>query len=127
MHGLRINAIILNGIAGTHHAYLLQAGNGAQKGQLHILGQRRTHSLHVIFVHFGTARLQKELMPLFFGEAHHFVLDAGTIAGSNAMNDAAVQRRAIQIGADHIVGGLVGLYALIGTIVTILVFLKVVK
>ena len=41
-------------------------------------------------------------------EAHHLVLDTGTVAGSHPFDGAVVHGRAVNIGANDVVGPLVG-------------------
>ena len=47
-------------------------------------------------------------MPLLVRKAHHLVFDGGTVAGSRALDHAAVQGGAVQVGADDLVRPLVG-------------------
>ena len=47
-------------------------------------------------------------MPILVGEAHNLVLDGGAVARPSAVDLAGVHRRPVQVGADEIVDGLVG-------------------
>src|SRR4029079_19029588 len=57
----------------------------------------------VVFESIATFRLQKDLMLVLLGEAHHLVLDRRTVAWSAALNLTGVHRRPMKVGADQIV------------------------
>ena len=51
-------------------------------------------------------RFQEDLVAVAVGEAHHLVLDRGAVARPAALDGAGEQRRAVDVGADHRVGGI---------------------
>ena len=104
----RVDAVVFDGVGRPHDAAALQAGDGLQKGQLHLFRQGRAHALDVVFAAALAFRLQKELVGTAVGKAHHLVLDGGAVAGADALDAAGIERRPVQVGADDGVGALVG-------------------
>ena len=86
---------------------MFQALDGAVELQLHLLGQGAAHALHVHFLGVLTAGFNKELVARLVGKAHHLVLKAGTVARSHALDPAGIERRAVNVFQDHLLGAVV--------------------
>src|SRR5579883_181746 len=83
---------------------MLQRRNGAQHGKLNIFRQAGIHALDIDLACLPALWLQKDLMGLLLGKAHHLIFDGGAIARPDPFNQAAVEGGAVQIGADDLMG-----------------------
>ena len=104
----RRTIIILHRIPGPQNVGRLQSRYRPDKGQLHLKGQTGRDSVHVIFPGLTPLRLEKNLMPLLVGKAHHFVLDRRTIPRPNPLDDSRIHWRLIEISPDQVMGVRVG-------------------
>ena len=93
----RIDAVILDRVAGAHDARLLQARNRMQESLLHIDGKARRHALHIDFLCMPSFRLQEELVAILVGEAKDLRLDGRTIARTDPFDDTICHRRPIDV------------------------------
>ena len=75
---------------------------------LHVGGQRGADAVAVNFVGVQAFGLEEDVVAGLVGKAHDFVLDAGAIARAGGSDLAAVHRGAMEIGADDLVNGGVG-------------------
>ncbi len=104
----RIDVIVLDGVAETLDADLLQAGDGAQERLLHVLRQRGGDAVGVDGVVVQALGFEENLMRRAVAEAHDLVLDGRAIARAGAADLAGVDGRAVEVGADDAVGFLGG-------------------
>ena len=86
---------------------MLQARNGVDKLQLHILGQGRGKPLKIHFLRFKPARLNEKLVAFLVCKANYFILKAGAIARAFALDFAAIHRRAVKVIQNNPFGFLV--------------------
>ena len=105
--GRRVHTVVFNGVGRAHELQMLKALYGAVHGVLHVFGQAGGHALKVHLLCVLAARLYKYLMARLFRKAHHLVFNRGAVARPDALNGAAVQRRAVQVCADNVMGGFV--------------------
>ena len=80
---------------------MLEPLNRPVKGDLHVLGQRRTHALQIHFLRVRAARLNKELVARLFSKAHDLVLYTRAVARADALDHAAVQGRTVDVLQNH--------------------------
>ena len=100
----RVDIIVFDGISRAQHGGPFQTGDGFQHLALHLLGQRGGNAVGIdggIIEAFG---LEKNLVAGAVGETHHFVLDGRAIARPDAFDLPRIEWRAVEIGADQIVG-----------------------
>ena len=114
VYGQRVDAVVFDGVGIAHDLYMFQPRHGAVHGQLHVVRQRRAHALHVHLVRARAFGFQKDLVPFLVGKAHHLVFDGRAVARSRALDDARIQRRAVQVGADDGVRLFVGIGQIAG-------------
>ena len=77
-------------------------------GFLHEVGEARGEAVEVVFVGAAPFGFDEDLVAVFVREAHDFVFDAGAVARAGAFDDAAVEGAVAEVGADDVVGALVG-------------------
>ena len=95
-----IDAIVFDGVGGAHELHLLQPGDGTVKGGLHLLREGAGQAGEVHLPGVLPHRLQEKLVAGLFGKAHDLILDAGTVAGADALDGAAIQGTAADILPD---------------------------
>ena len=98
-----VHTVILNGISRAHDLDIFKPNDAAIHGDLHILGQAAAQALQIHFLGVFAAGLHKDLMMVFFAKTHHLILNAGAIAGPHPLNHAAIQRAAVNVGANDLV------------------------
>ena len=76
---------------------MLQSGDSVQEFELHILRQRRRESLEIHLLSLRAAWFNKYLMPLLFGEADYFILNARAIARADSVYLSGIERRAVEV------------------------------
>src|SRR6185369_14372458 len=96
----RIDMVIFDGVAGPDNPRALQARNSRNDGELDVLRQRGRDAVRIDGGVIETLRLQEDLMPIAFTEAHDLVFDRWTIARPAALDLAGIHRRPVHIGAD---------------------------
>ncbi len=105
----RVNAVVFYGISIARDFAMLQPGNRAVHGNLHIFRQGRGHPLNIHFFRIFTLRLHKKLVTFLIGKTHHLVLYGRAIARPCAFNQPAEQRRAVEVVAYDLMGFFVGI------------------
>jgi len=78
------------------------------EGRLHVFGQRRRQSVQVHFLAADPFRFHEYLMPVAIGKPYDFVFDRGAVTGTAPDDFTAVQWRAMDVGPDDRMGGLIG-------------------
>ena len=112
-----IDAIVFDGVGGAHELHLLQPGDGTVKGGLHLLREGAGQAGEVHLPGVLPHRLQEKLVAGLFGKAHDLILDAGTVAGADALDGAAIQGTAADILPDDLVGLLIGVADVAGQLI----------
>ena len=103
-----VHAVVFDGVGGAGHLRLLQAGEGVEHFDLHVLRQGGGEALDVQLLGVQPHGLHKELVPGLVGKADDLGLDGGAVSGAYALDDAGDQGAPVQVGPDDGVGGLVG-------------------
>ncbi len=70
---------------------------------LHLPRERRRETVEVVFVRRAPFGFEKELVLLLVGEGAKLVLDRGTVTGSDALDRAVEERRAVEAAAQRVV------------------------
>ena len=112
-----VDAVIFDGVGGTHQFHLLQAGDGAVKGGLHLLREGAGKPGEIHFPGVLPHRLQKELVAGLLGKAHDLILDAGAVAGADALDGAAVEGAAPDILPNDRMGIFIGIANVAGQLI----------
>ncbi len=71
-----------------------------QHFELHLLRQRGRKALHIELLRSEAHRLDKQLMPLFVRKKHDLAFNRRAISRSDTLNDARIERAAVEIFAD---------------------------
>src|SRR5205823_1909840 len=74
---------------------------------LNLKWQTRRNAIHIKLVGMSPLRFQEKLMLFFFGKAHDFVFNRGTIARAGAFDFSGIHRRFIEIVANDLVSSAV--------------------
>ena len=99
----RVDGVVLDGVAGAQHLGRLEAGNRGDDRQLHVDGQRGAHAVDVDLVRLQALGFQVKLVRFLVGKFDDLVFDRGAIARADAVDLAAVHRRAMHVFADDAV------------------------
>mgnify|MGYP000361627069 CR=1 FL=1 len=83
---------------------MLKAFDAVVKGVLHILRQAAGCTLQIHLLGVLAAGLYEERVTVLAGEAHHLILNGGTVARADTLDHAAVQRAALDIVQNDLVG-----------------------
>ena len=97
----RRKVIIFNSIAGAEDVDVFQTADFVQRFQLDFPGQRRREAVEVIFVGAATFGFEEKLMLFLVGKGAELVLDAGTVARSDALDRAVEKRRTVESAAQN--------------------------
>ena len=84
---------------------MLEAGDRRHQPRLDVARQRRRDPVGIDRVVLQPLGLEKDVVARAVGEPHHLVLDRGAVARAGALDAPAIERRAVEIGADHRVDG----------------------
>ena len=103
-----VHAVILDGVGGAHHFRPLQAGDGVEHFQLHVLRQGGGEALDVQLLGVQAHGLHEQLVPGLVREAGYLCLNGRAVPGAYALDDAAVHGGAVQVFPDDPVGFGVG-------------------
>src|SRR6202023_3795644 len=103
----RIEEVVLDGITGAREMRVLEAADGAHELALHLEGQAGGDAVGVDLVSVQSLRLDENLMRRLVREAHHLVLDRGTVARADAFDRAGEHRGAVGGRPDDVVRPLV--------------------
>ena len=103
-----VHTVVLNGIGGPHDLQLLKAHDGMVHGVLHVLGQAGAEALQIHLLGVLAAGLHKHLVAILVGKAHDLILNAGAVAGADALDQPAIQRASADVFPDDPVGFGVG-------------------
>ncbi|MGC0321911.1 hypothetical protein ABIG06_002540 [Bradyrhizobium sp. USDA 326] len=101
----RIHVVVFDRVARPHHLHPLQAWDAGEDRKLDLLRQRGRDAIGIDRRIVEPFRLQKDLMTVAVAEADDLVLDRRAITRPGALDLAGVHRRAMDIGADHLMGG----------------------
>ena len=104
-----VHAVVLDGVGRAHDFKMLKAAYRAVHLVLHSLGQAGRKPLQVHFLGILTAGLNKDGMALLLLKAHDLILDGRAVARTDALNIPAVERRAVQVVENDLVGLGVGI------------------
>ena len=111
-HGLRFERmvqlrgrkiVVFDGIARAVDLQMLETADAVQRLPLHFPGQRRREAVQVVFVCRAALGFEEELVLLLAGEGAQLVLDRGTVTGSDAVDRAVEERRAVKTAAQDLV------------------------
>ena len=105
----RIEEVVLDRIARAGDVRLLETNDRAHQRLLDIKGQAGGDAVRIDLMGLEPLGLDEDLMRRLLGEAHHLVLDRGTIARSDTGDDARIERRAREARMDDLVGPGVGM------------------
>ncbi len=100
--------VVFDGIAVTHDLRMLQSRNQAEHGVLHIARQAGGDAVDIHLECVPALRFQEQLVRVTFAEPHDFGFDRGAVAWPSRLDLAAEHGSAIEIGADQLVHGRVG-------------------
>ena len=106
-----VHAVILDGVGGAHHFRPLQAGDGVEHFQLHVLRQSGGEALDVQLLGVQAHGLDEQLVAFLVGEpvkAGDFGFNGRAVPGPYPLNHAAVHGGAVQVFPDDPVGFGVG-------------------
>ena len=103
----RIIEVIFNCIAGTQQVRVLQTRHVVHDVKLNIEGQARRNSVRIPFIDMQALGLEKHLMTVLVGKALHLVLNGRTVARPDAVNDARIHGRSIQVRQNDVVNLLI--------------------
>src|SRR5713226_3916908 len=98
-----IDRIVFNGVAGTEHLRVLEAGNGFDDRELHVNRERGAHAVDVNLVRVHAFGLEKKLVRMLVGKFNDLVFDRGTVARADRVNLAAVHRGTMDVLANDAV------------------------
>ena len=104
-----VEIIVLDGITGTGDAGLLKAFDRAYQIVLHVVWQAGGYAVRIDFRRGQSLRFDKDLVGGPVGEAHDLVFHRRAVTRADAFNRAAVHGRAVQAGADDVMGAFVGM------------------
>ena len=79
-----------------------------EHSDLYFLRQRGGKPLNVQLLSVQPHGLNEELMPLLVGEPLHFGLNGGAVPGAHPLDGTVIERGAVQIGSNDLMGGMVG-------------------
>ena len=99
-----VYAVVLNGVGGAHDLQMLKAFDAVVKGVLHVLRQTAGRALQIHLLGVLAAGLYEQRVTVLAGEAHHLILNRGAIARADTLDHAAVQRAALDIIQNDLVG-----------------------
>ena len=99
-----VHAVILDGVGRAHDFEMLKPGNRAVHLVLHGLGQAGRETLQVHFLGVLAAWLHKDRVALLLFKADDLVLNGRAVPRADALNVAAVERRAVQIVENDLMG-----------------------
>ena len=99
-----VYAVVLDGVGGAHDLQMLKAFDAVVKGVLHIFRQAAGRTLQIHFLGVLAAGLYEQRVTVLAGEAHHLVLNGGAVARADTLDHAAVQRAALDIIQNDLVG-----------------------
>jgi hypothetical protein len=100
-----VNEVVLDGVARPHDLGVLEAGDAVHQPLLHVERKGRRDAVGVDLLRLESVRLEDHLVPLTIGEANDLVLDGRTVANPGGVDDAGIERRAVEVVADEGVRG----------------------
>ena len=101
---LRVQVVILDGVARAQDVGILETGNGTHGLELDIKRQAGGNAVRVQLVGGQAFRLHKNLVRVFIGKAVDLVLDGRAIARAHAFDVTGEHGRAVKTTADDVVG-----------------------
>ena len=103
-----VHAVVLNGVGRAHHLRPLQAGNGVEHLQLHLLRHGGGEALDVQLLRIQAHGLDEQLVAGLVREPGHLGLNGGAVPGPHPLDSPAVHGGAVQVLPDDPVGVLIG-------------------
>ena len=103
-----VGHVVFDGVAGAEHLHVFQSDYRAEELDLDGGGEGGGDSLDVDFLAGPGFAFEPDGVFVFVGESDDFVFDAGAVAGADAFDAAAVHGGFAEVGADEVVGALVG-------------------
>src|SRR5688572_27830711 len=113
---LRVDIVILDGIAGSEDDAVLEPRNRPDESLLDILGQRGGNPVGIDGRIIEALGLEKDLMRLPILEPHDLVLDRGTVARSRTFDLSRIDWRPVEIGRDDRMRFSIGLRHMAGNL-----------
>ena len=83
---------------------MLKAFDAVVESVLHVLRQAAGRTLQIHFLGVLAAGLYEQRVTVLAGEAHHLILNGGAVARADTLDHAAVQRAALDIIQNDLVG-----------------------
>ena len=108
--------VVLDGIAGLKDTGLGEAVDGTQGVELHIEGKRRREAIDIVGLRVPPFGLDEKLVVVLVGEAVDLILDGGAIARPTALDATCEHGRALETGAENVVGTEVGIGNIAGAL-----------
>src|SRR5436309_1804681 len=105
---VREHEVVFHGVAGAKHLGPFQPAQGAHEFKLDLLGHARREPVDVDLRRLPALGLDEDMVRFAVGKLHHLVLDRGAVARTGAADLARVERREVEMVADHAVGARVG-------------------
>ena len=99
-----VHTVVFDGIGRAQDLDVLKALDAAVEGILHVLRQTAGSTLQVHFLGVLTAGLHKDGVAVLARKAHHLVLDGGAVTRADTLDHAAVQRAALDVVQNDLVG-----------------------
>ena len=99
-----VHAVVLDGVGRAHDLDVLKAPDAAVKGVLHILRQAAGGTLQIHLFGVLAAGFHKNGVAVLARKAHHLVLDGGAVTRADTLDHAAVQRAALDVVQNDLVG-----------------------
>ena len=100
----RVDAVVFDGIGRAGHLRVFQPRHRVQHLQLYLLRHGRGEALDIEFLGIQAHRLDEQLMARLVREGHDLCLDAWAVARPNALDDPGIDRTAVQIPSDDLMG-----------------------
>ena len=104
----RRREVVFDGITVADDVRALTPANRMDDGLLHVNRQTGRNAVAVQLMRVAAFRLQKDRVRLAPGEPDDLVLNGRAVARARGLDLTGVQRRAVEIGADDLVGALIG-------------------
>jgi hypothetical protein len=104
----RIEEIVLDGVARARDVRVFETGHGLHEGLLHLEGQAGGNAVGVDLVGIQAFGLHEDLVGVLVGKAFHLVFYGGAVARTHAIDGAGEHGRLAHVGANNVVGALIG-------------------
>ena len=99
-----VYAVVLDGVGGAHDLQMLKTPDAVVEGVLHILRQAAGRTLQIHLLSVLAAGLHEERVAVLARKAHHLILNGGAVARADTLDHAAVQRAALDVIQNDLMG-----------------------